>query len=179
MSRLITVENINFQINSVWPALIILTYFFFFFWSSKFHATTRRKKKCVRLNKSGKQVFVLINDQKYARSFTRTKYHRVAKWSSIVRTIPARGPTSPYASLDALFRASKMHVRVYPRCNTADCDCGKLVAFHNTGFNGPFWAPPRGCRAKRNWFSRRLLDEEARISTMPHERLAFPGKFAR
>lgn len=30
-----------------------------------------------------------------------------------MRTIPARGPTSPYASLDALFRASKMHVRVH------------------------------------------------------------------
>lgn len=76
---------------------------------------------------------------------------RVAKWIALCATVP-RGPTSPYASLDALFRASKTHVRVYGVISRIVS--GKLVAFHNTGFNGPFWASPSGCRAKRNWFPR-------------------------
>lgn len=39
---------------------------------------------------------------------------RVAKWIALCAHDSTPGPeTSPYASLDALFRASKMHVRVY------------------------------------------------------------------
>lgn len=48
-----------------------------------------------------------------------TKYHRARigwriKWIALCAHDSTPGPeTSPYASLDALFRASKMHVRVY------------------------------------------------------------------
>lgn len=57
--------------------------------------------------------------QRYVRlidTFTRNEISygadRVAKWMALCARSP--GPeTSPYASLDALFRASKMHVRVY------------------------------------------------------------------
>lgn len=176
VSRLITVEDINFQINGI--RLIILL-FLFSFWSSKdevLDATMLQEE----INATSFRFF-----QRYVRlidTFTRNEISygadRVAKWMALcARFHPGARDVSLRLVRRLVSRLENARTSVHgviPRIVT-----GKLVAFHNTGFNGPFWAPPQRLSSKKELIFTPATRRRSENLNDAHEWLAFAGKFAR
>lgn len=153
VSRLITVENINFQINSIRLATLLLYYFFSFSWSSsaKVLSSTRQEE----IN-AIKRVFFHNETFRLVDTFTRNEISqgtdRVAdKVDSIVR---ARfHPGARDVSLRLVRRLvsrlenARMSVHgVIPRIVTG-VSSSPFIILVLMAYSGP---RPGGCRAKRN-----------------------------
>lgn len=95
----------------------------------------------------------------------------------IVRTIPGARDVSLRLVRRLVSRLENARTSVHgviPRIVT-----GKLVAFHNTGFNGPFWAPPQSLSSKKELIFTPATRRRSENLNDAHEWLAFAGKFAR
>lgn len=183
MSRLITVENINFQINSIRLATLLLYYFFSFSWSSRAKVLRwQDKKKLMQLNE-----FFFYNETlvRLIDTFTRNEISqgadRVAdKVDSIVRARfhPGARDVSLRLVRRLVSRLENARTSVHgviPRIVTG-VSSSPFIILVLMAHSGP---RPGGCRAKRNWFSRRLLDGRSGNLNGAREWLAFAGKFAR
>lgn len=158
---------------------LLYYYFFFSFWSSKdevLDATMLQEE----INATSFRFF-----QRYVRlidTFTRNEISygadRVAKWMALcARFHPGARDVSLRLVRRLVSRLENARTSVHgviPRIVT-----GKLVAFHNTGFNGPFWAPPQRLSSKKELIFTPATRRRSENLNDAHEWLAFAGKFAR